>query len=256
VFDILNKMVKSVYRAVKILDVLSSEGEKSVTEISTILSFPKSSVHEITSTLLATGILEKDSDRNKYSLGLKLFELGKQAQANLEISKVAIPSLRSLHEQFDETVHLTVLDRKEVLYIECFESTKQLRTYSVIGIRAPLHCTAVGKAILAYLDDGEVEEIIRSMGLPRFTQNTITDRERLNAEVRKIRNSGFATDVMEHEEGVCCVGAPVRNHTGQVVASISVSGPSQRMTAARIEEIAPLVMERAAEISRRVGYKP
>ena len=249
-------MVKSVYRAVKILDVLSSEGEKSVTEISTILSFPKSSVHEITSTLLATGILEKDSDRNKYSLGLKLFELGKQAQANLEISKVAIPSLRSLHEQFDETVHLTVLDRKEVLYIECFESTKQLRTYSVIGIRAPLHCTAVGKAILAYLDDGEVEEIIRSMGLPRFTQNTITDRERLNAEVRKIRNSGFATDVMEHEEGVCCVGAPVRNHTGQVVASISVSGPSQRMTAARIEEIAPLVMERAAEISRRVGYKP
>lgn len=249
-------MVKSVYRAVKILDVLSSEGEKSVTEISTTLSFPKSSVHEITSTLLATGILEKDSDRNKYSLGLKLFELGKQAQANLEISKVAIPSLRSLHEQFDETVHLTVLDRKEVLYIECFESTKQLRTYSVIGIRAPLHCTAVGKAILACLDDGEVEEIIRSMGLPRFTQNTITDRERLNAEVRKIRDCGFATDAMEHEEGVCCVGAPVRNHTGQVVASISVSGPSQRITPARIEEIAPLVMERAAEISRRLGYKP
>jgi len=249
-------MVKSVYRAVKILDVLSSEGEKSVTEISTTLSFPKSSVHEITSTLLATGILEKDSDRNKYSLGLKLFELGKQAQANLEISKVAIPSLRSLHEQFDETVHLTVLDRKEVLYIECFESTKQLRTYSVIGIRAPLHCTAVGKAILAYLDDEEVEEIIRSMGLPRFTQNTITDRVRLNAEVRKIRDSGFATDEMEHEEGVCCVGAPVRNHTGQVVASISVSGPSQRITPVRIAEIAPLVMERAAEISRRLGYKP
>ena len=249
-------MVKSVYRAVKILDVLSSEGEKSVTEISTALSFPKSSVHEITSTLLATGILEKDSDRNKYSLGLKLFELGKQAQANLEISKVAIPSLRSLHERFDETVHLTVLDRKEVLYIECFESTKQLRTYSVIGIRAPLHCTAVGKAILAYLDDEEVEEIIRSMGLPRFTQNTITDRERLNAEVRKIRDCGFATDVMEHEEGVCCVGAPVRNHTGQVVASISVSGPSQRITPARIAEIAPLVMERTAEISRRLGYKP
>jgi DNA-binding IclR family transcriptional regulator len=249
-------MVKSVYRAVKILDVLSSEGEKSVTEISTTLSFPKSSVHEIISTLLEARILEKDSDRNKYSLGLKLFELGKQAQANLEISKVAIPSLRGLHEQLDETVHLTVLDRKEVLYIECFESTKRLRTYSVIGIRAPLHCTAVGKAILAYLDDGEVEEVIRSMGLPRFTQNTITDRERLNAEVRKIRDFGFATDVMEHEEGVCCVGAPVRNHTGKVVASISVSGPSQRMTTARIEEIAPLVMERAAEISRRLGYKP
>jgi len=249
-------MVKSVYRAVKILDVLSSEGERSVTEISRRLNFPKSSVHEIISTLLEAGILEKDSDRNRYSLGLKLFELGKQAQANMEISKVAIPSLRGLHEQLDETVHLTVLDVKEVLYIECFESTKRLRTYSVIGIRAPLHCTAVGKAILAYLDDGEVEEVIQSMGLPRFTENTITDRQRLNRELRKIRDCGFAIDDMEHEEGVRCAGAPVRNHTGKVVASISVSGPSQRMTATRLEEIAPLVMDRAAEISRRLGYKP
>ena len=249
-------MVKSVYRAVKILDVLSSEGEKSVTEISRSLNFPKSSVHEIISTLLEEGILGKDTDRNRYSLGLKLFELGKQAQANLEISKVAIPSLRGLHEELDETVHLTVLDGKEVLYIECFESTKRLRTYSVIGVRAPLHCTAVGKAILAYLDEAEVEEVIQSMGLPRFTDNTITDREALKKEIQRIRGCGFATDNMEHEEGVCCVGAPVRNHTGKVVGSISVSGPSQRVTAARIEEIAPLVMERAAEISRRLGYKP
>jgi DNA-binding IclR family transcriptional regulator len=249
-------MVKSVYRAMKILDVLSSEGEKSVTEISKSLNFPKSSVHEIISTLMEAGILEKDSDRNRYSLGLKLFELGKQAQANLEVSKVAIPSLRGLHEQLDETVHLTVLDGKEVLYTECFESTKRLRTYSVIGIRAPLHCTAVGKAILAYLDEGEIEEVIQSMGLPKFTENTITDRQRLNGEMKQIRDRGFATDDMEHEDGVCCVGAPVRNHTGKVIASISVSGPSQRMSSSRLEEIAPLVMDRAAEISRRLGYKP
>jgi IclR family KDG regulon transcriptional repressor len=249
-------VVKSVYRAVKILDFLSSQSEKSVTEISKSLNFPKSSVHEIISTLLEEGILGKDSDRNRYSLGLKLFELGKQAQANLEISKVAIPSLRGLHEQLDETVHLTLLDGKEVLYIECFESTKRLRTYSVIGVRAPLHCTAVGKAILAYLDEGEVEEVIQSMGLPRFTDNTITDREALKREIRKIKGCGFATDNMEHEEGVCCVGAPIRNHTGKVVASISVSGPSQRMTSSRLEEFAPLVMDRAAEISRRLGYKP
>jgi IclR family KDG regulon transcriptional repressor len=255
-FGILNKMVKSVYRAVKILDVLSSEGEKSVTEISRSLNFPKSSVHEIISTLLEAGILEKDSDRNRYSLGLKLFELGKQAQANLEISKVAIPSLRGLHAQLDETVHLTVLDGMEVLYIECFESTKRLRTYSVIGVRAPLHCTAVGKAILAYLDEREVDEVIQSMGLPRFTENTITDRQRLNAEMKNIRDCGFAIDDMEHEDGVRCVGAPVRNHTGKVVASISVSGPSQRMTSSRLGEFAPLVMERAAEISKRLGYKP
>jgi IclR family KDG regulon transcriptional repressor len=249
-------MVKSVFRAVQILDVLGSEGERSVTEISKRLNYPKSSVHEIVSTLLEAGILEKDNDRNRYSLGLKLFELGKQAQANLEISKAAIPSLRGLQVQLDETVHLTVLDGNEVLYTECFESTKRLRTYSVIGIRAPLHCTAVGKAILAYLDEGEVDNFIRTMGLPRFTENTITDRKRLNAEMRKIRDCGFAIDDMEHEDGVRCVGAPVRNHMGEIVASISVSGPSQRMTFSRLKEIAPLVMDRAGEISRRLGYKP
>jgi DNA-binding IclR family transcriptional regulator len=249
-------MVKSVYRAVRILDILGCEGEKNVTEISKSLRLPKSSVHEIISTLLQAGILEKNSDRNRYSLGLKLFELGKQAQANLEIRKVAIPSLKGLHGQLDETVHLTVLDGKEVLYIECFESTKRLRTYSVIGVRAPLHCTAVGKAMLAYLDEGQVEEVIQKMGLPRFTENTITDRQALNREMRKIRDRGFATDDMEHEEGVRCVGAPIQNHIGKVVGSISVSGPSQRLSSTRIEQVAPLVMETAAEISRRLGYKP
>jgi IclR family KDG regulon transcriptional repressor len=249
-------MVRSVQRAVKILDLLSSGGEKSVPEISRSLGFPKSSVHEITATLAATGILIKDSDRGRYSLGLKLFEWGKKAQAGLEIRRVAVPSLRGLHETLDETVYLTVPDGREVLYIECFESTKRLRTYSVIGIRAPLHCTAVGKAVLACLDEAEVDEVIQSMGLPRFTANTITERGDLMREIEKIRARGYATDNMEHEEGVCCVGAAVRDHAGRVAASISVSGPSQRLSAARIAEIAPLVTARAAEISRRLGYSP
>jgi IclR family KDG regulon transcriptional repressor len=249
-------MVKSVSRTVKILDLLSREGAKNITEISKSLSFPKSSVHEIVATLLAEGIVGRDSDPGRYTLGLKLFEWGKQAQAALEIRRVAVPSLRALHRELDETVYLTVPDGKEVLYIECFESTRRLRTYSVIGIRAPLHCTAVGKSVLAWLDEAEVESVIQSMGLPRFTANTITDRRDLMRELEQIRTKGYATDVMEHEEGVCCVGAPVRDHTGKVIASISVSGPSQRLTAAKMEESAHLIKEKAAEISRRLGYSP
>jgi DNA-binding IclR family transcriptional regulator len=240
----------------QILDTLSAEDSLSVTEISTKLRSPKSSIHDIVSTLLATGILEKDLDRNRYRLGLKLFELGNQAKENLEIRQVAVPVMKALHERVDETIYLTVLDGREILYVECFESTKRLRTYSVIGVRAPLHCTSVGKVILAFMDEDAVEEVVQSMGLPRFTESTITDREKLDTELAKIRRRGYAIDNMEHEEGVRCVGAPVRNHTGKVLASISVSGPSQRLTVDRIEEIAPLVINTAEEISKRLGYKP
>ncbi len=249
-------MVKSVVRVMQILDTLSAEDSLSITEISTKLQSPKSSIHDIVSTLLTTGILEKDLDRNRYRLGLKLFELGNQAKENLEIRQVAIPVLKALHERLDETIYLTVLDGREVLYVECFESTKRLRTYSVIGVRAPLHCTSVGKVILAFMDEDAVEEVVQSMGLPRFTEATITDREKLDTELAKIRRRGYAIDNMEHEQGVRCVGAAVRNHTGEVLASISVSGPSQRMTVDRIEAIAPLVMNTAEEISKRLGYKP
>jgi DNA-binding IclR family transcriptional regulator len=249
-------MVKSVVRVMQILDTLSAEDSLSITEISTKLGSPKSSIHDIVSTLLTTGILEKDLDRNRYRLGLKLFELGNQAKENLEIRQVAVPVLKALHERLDETIYLTVLDGREVLYVECFESTKRLRTYSVIGVRAPLHCTSVGKVILAFMDEDAVEEVVQSMGLPRFTEATISDREKLDTELAKIRRRGYAIDNMEHEEGVRCLGAPVRNHTGEVLASISVSGPSQRLTVDRIEEIAPLVMNTAEEISKRLGYKP
>lgn len=226
-----------------------------VTRISKLLELPKSSVHDILTTLHNDGLVEKDCDRNHYSLGLKLFELGNMARANLELRRIATPFLRSLNEEFDETVHLTILDGWEVLYIECFESAKQLRTYSVIGVRAPLHCTAVGKAILAFFTEKQVSQMIKAMGLPRFTDNTITDRMQLEKELAAIRRRGYAVDNAEHEEGVRCIGAPIHNHEAQVVASISVSGPTQRMTAQRVEQIGGLLMDRTAEISRRLGFK-
>jgi len=163
--------------------------------------------------------------------------------------------LRSLNEELDETVHLTILDGWEVLYVECFESIKQLRTYSVIGVRAPLHCTAVGKAILAFFTEKQVSEMIKAMGLPRFTGNTITDRQDLDRELAEIRKRGYAVDDAEHEEGVRCIGAPIRNHEAQVMASISVSGPSQRITPERDERVGRLLISKTEEISRRLGYK-
>lgn len=249
-------VVKSVLRAVRILESFDREEGMTVTEISRRLGLPKSSVHDILSTLVMEGILEKDSDNSRYHLGLKLFELGDKARSSLEIRKVATPFLKSLNSELDETVHLTVLDEGEVLYIECFESTKRLRTYSVIGVRAPLHCTAVGKAIMAFLPIEEVEKIIQKKGLEKFTENTIVDKEKLLDELERIRKRGYAVDNMEHEEHVRCVGAPVFNYDGRGFASISISGPSQRVTEEMVPEIAKMVISTTREISKRLGYKP
>lgn len=248
-------VVKPVLNAIRILEILGREEGLGVTQISQLLELPKSSVHDILTTLYNEGLVEKDCDRNHYSLGLKLFELGNMARANLELRRIATPFLRSLNEELDETVHLTILDGWEVLYIECFESAKQLRTYSVIGVRAPLHCTAVGKAILAFFTETQVSEMISAMGLPRFTENTITDRQRLDAELAEICRCGYAVDNAEHEDGVRCVGAPIHNHEAQVVASISVSGPSQRMIPEKDEEVGSLLISKTTEISRRLGYR-
>lgn len=248
-------VVKPVHNAIRILEILGHEQSMGVTQISKHLQMPKSSVHDILSTLHNDGLVEKDCERNHYSLGLKLFELGNMARANLELRRISIPFLRSLNEVLDETVHLTILDGWQVLYVECFESAKQLRTYSVIGVRAPLHCTAVGKAILAFFTDKQVDRMIKAMGLARFTENTITDRERLDREMNAIRQRGYAVDNAEHEEGVRCIGAPIHNHEAAVMASISVSGPSQRMTPERDEEVGELVMSKTAEISRSLGYR-
>jgi DNA-binding IclR family transcriptional regulator len=247
--------VKSVYRAVKILEAFDADEGMTVTEISKRFNFPKSSVHQILNTLTNENMLKKDPVTNKYFLGIKLFILGDKARANLEIRKVATPFLRRLKDKFNETVHLTLLDNDEVLYIECLESSKLLRTFSVLGYRAPLHCTAVGKAMMAFLPPEDLDRVIQNKGLPKFTKNTITDKKTLVKELNTISTRGYSVDNIEHEQGVRCVGAPIRNHEGHVFAAISVTWPSQRLTLSRIPKIAESVINTANEISRRLGYR-
>lgn len=250
------KAVKSVYKAVRIIDLISREKVLKVPEISKKLKYPKSTTYEIIITLLNSGILEKQKDTNAYHLGAKLVEYGVCAQENLEIRRIARPFLRELNEKLDETVHLTILDNDEVLYVECFESSKSLRTYSVIGVRAPLYCTAVGKAILAMQSDDEVERIILKSGLKKYTENTITDKNELLDELKKTAERGYSVDNVEHEEGVRCVGAPIFDFRGNVFASISISGPTQRITLEKISEMGEMTKDIALKISRKMGFNP
>lgn len=248
-------MVNTVRKAVQILETLAGQPNQGISELARLLDLPKSSVHGILETLAASSLVERNGETGKYHLGVKLVELGNRAQLELDICRIAAPFLQGLNQEFDETVHLTVLDKDEVLYVDCIESRRRLRTYSVIGIRAPLYCTSVGKAILAFQSDDEIRRIVRGKGLLKITANTIDTEERLFREVSLIRKNGYAVDNMEHEEHLRCVGAPIRNARGEVFASLSISGPAERNTPERIELMAPFALRACMEISRRIGYR-
>lgn len=248
-------MVNTVLKSVKILETIGKGKPLGISEISRELDIPKSSAHSILQTLESEGFVEKNRDTNKYNLGTSLIELGYRAQNDLAICRIARPYLNGINRETDETVHLTLLDNDEVLYVDCVESKRRLRTYSVIGIRAPLYCTAVGKAIMAELSDYHVKQIIGSKGLPRLTDMTITNENALFQNLTETRSRGYSIDNMEHEDHLICVGAPIKNAAGEIFASLSVSGPSNRMLEERIAQIGNLVKNATMEISRKLGFR-
>jgi IclR family KDG regulon transcriptional repressor len=248
-------MVNTVSRAVLILEYLADHDDQGVSDIARILEMPKSSTHSILSTLEHHSLVEKDERSGRYHLGLKLVELGYRAQGELGLVRVGRPFIQGLNRDTDETVHLTVLDHREVLYVDCVESRLRLRTYSVIGVRAPLYCTSVGKALLAWQDDAYITAYLAETDFKPETSRTITDTAALRIEIEKIRSQGYAIDDREHEDHLRCIGAPIRNSRGEVFASVSVSGPEVRMTPERVKELSARVIGVAADISRKLGFR-
>ncbi|GAH29277.1 unnamed protein product [marine sediment metagenome] len=249
------KIIQSIDRALQVLELFSLEKpEWGITEISKALNIYKSNVHNVLTTLAEKGFVVKDSNTNKYKLGIKFFELGSIVIKNMDLRKIAHPYIEELSKEFNETVHLGVLDKGRVVSIEGEESDKSLCSHIEIGKRTPLHCTAIGKAIMAYLSENEINLIIREKGLEKFTENTITTKKELENEFKKIREQGFAVDNMEHEEGVRCVSGPIRDYTGKVIASMSISGPAFRINENDIPIIAKKVKEYCDCISEEMGY--
>ena len=249
------KIIQSIDRALQVLELFSLEKpEWGITEISKALNIYKSNVHNVLTTLAEKGFVIKDSKTDKYKLGIKFFELGSIVIKNMDLRKIAHPYIEELSKEFNETVHLGVLDKGRVVSIEREESDKSLCSHVEIGKRTPLHCTAVGKAIMAYLSEDEINLIIREKGLEKFTENTITTKKDLENEFKKIREQGYAVDKIEHEEGVRCVAGSIRDYTGKVVASMSVSGPAFRINESNIPNIAKKVKEYCDYISKEMGY--
>jgi DNA-binding IclR family transcriptional regulator len=248
------KIIQSIDRALQVLELFSLEKpEWGVTEISKALNIYKSNVHNILSTLAERGYFKKDPKTDKYKLGIKFFELGSVVIKNMDLRKIAHPYIEKLSKEFNETVHLGILDKGRVVSIEREESDKSLCSHIEIGRRAPLHCTAVGKAIMSYLSENEINLIIKEKGLEKYTENTITNKEKLEEEFKKIRKQGYAVDNIEHEEGVRCVAGPIRDYNGKVIASMSISGPAFRIDESNIPNIAKKVKEYCDCISEEMG---
>jgi len=249
------KIIRSIDRTLQILELFSLEKpEWGVTEISKALNIYKSNVHNVLTTLAEKGFVIKDSKTDKYKLGIKFFELGSIVIKNMDLRKIAHPYMEKLLKEFNETVHLGILVEGEILSIEQEESGQSLSSRIFIGKRAPLHCTGIGKAIMAYLPKDKFAFTIKEIGLIRYTEGTISNEEELEKELEKIREQGYAVDNMEHEEGVRCVAGPIRDYTGKVSASLSVSGPAFRINENNVPNIAKKVKEYCDYISKEMGH--
>jgi DNA-binding IclR family transcriptional regulator len=227
-------------------------GSAPLSDLARNLGLSRSTVHGLLATMRQRGFVTQDGNGH-YALGIKLFELGTLAVSRLDLRTIAGPILQRLVDEFKETVHLVVGDGLDVVYIDKRESPQSMRIVSQVGRRLPAYCTSVGKAMLAFLPEEELDELLTRVELQPWTHNTITDKGKLKAHLREVRRRGYALDNEEIFDGLRCVGAPIRDHSKQVVAALSIAGPSVRLGSDRINEIIPAVVEAATEISHQLG---
>jgi DNA-binding IclR family transcriptional regulator len=216
--------------------------------------YHKSSVQRLVTTLATEGFLERTRPKGSvFKLGPMLLMLGNVASQTTDLRRVARPFLRRLVEQTEETAHLCVVDQSTCYYLDKIDSKQAIRLSTYVGQRLHLHCSGVGKVLLSGMSQQEVDRIIAEQGLPRFTENTITDREHLLRELASIREKGLSLDDEEYEVGLRCVAAPVLDNRGRVVAAVSISGPAQRLSTEALDRFAVYVKEAAHGVSRNLG---
>jgi len=250
-----DELLKSVFKAVSVLDCFSTlDVTLSISEIAERTGMPRGTTHRVMATLREAGLVEQERQRERYRLGMKLFELGNIVLANMELHREAKSFIEALAKVSGEAVHLCVFDGMQSTLIKRTEPTREHTNTIVVMEASPAYCTATGKAALAYQTDAVVDRVI-ALGLKPFTEHTITDAAALKRELATIRARGYSTDDEELTLGIRCVGAPIRNLAGRVFASVSVSGAAKRFPAAKIPQLGQLVGQYAEAISAQLGYR-
>ncbi len=247
--------VQSVDRALTILEQLARGGEAGVTEIAAGLGVHKSTAFRLVATLESHGMVEQTADRGKYRLGVGILRLAGATSARLDLVQEARPLCRQLAADTGETVNLAVLSERSALYLDQVAGSSALQSHNWVGQHIPLHATSNGKVLLSGLDDAALDALLGTLGrLASYTPETVTTRARLREDVDAVREQGWAVAVDELEAGLTAVAAPIRNAHGDVIASLSVSGPTFRLGSDRVEEVATLLVAAAREISHRLGW--
>lgn len=244
--------VQSVERAVTILDILARSGEAGVTEIATEIGVHKSTAFRLVSTLERGGLVEQAEERGKYRLGMGILRLAGATTARLDVVQEARPICRKLASDTGETVNIAVLSGRSALYLDQVAGASALQSHNWVGQHIPLHATSNGKILLSRLSDDELGLALPT--LPAYTGSTISTRRNLRRELEEVRAQGYAVAIDELEVGLTAVAAPIRNAHGDVVASLSLSGPTFRLDDSRIQEVLPLVVDAANEVSHRLGW--
>ena len=253
-------VVQSLERAGMILEVLSqhSQGLR-LRDLSQKVKLTKGTTHRLLSSLAYLDFIRQNPLNKHYLLSFKLVELGNRLLNQIDYRIEARPFLVELAERTRETAHMVILDQFEVLYIDKVEAvgnTTGLRMASMLGSRIPAHCSAVGKALLAFLPEKRLEELALTNGLPKKTENTITDLKKLKEHLELVRKRGYAVDNEENEIGIRCIGAPIRDQRGKVIAAISISVPASRMQSRAMETmLKDRVVETALKISNKLGFQ-
>jgi DNA-binding IclR family transcriptional regulator len=248
---------RSTARTIDILKLLSIKGEPlTLAEISKFLEFPKSSTFDIIKTLMAMNIIEYDNVKFKtFRIGLGLFEIALLALGKMELHREARHFLDYLLEKTGETIFLALEDNGEVVYLDKAEGKSAVRFTAELGTRRPMHCTGLGKALLAAYPEKKVKEIIKKKKLPSFTENTITRMDDLMSELKASRERGYSIDNEECIPDVFCVSSPIKNRFEKPIAAISIATSASKMTAEMLEEFGTLVSNTALDISRKLGFR-
>ena len=251
-----DRSVQSVERVLDIIEVLSTEHDGiGVTAIANRVGLHKSTVHRLLTTLTGRGYLAHTAEGN-YKIGLKLIEAVSCYINSLELQTEARPYLVQITGELGLTSHLGVLDKDMVVYIEKMDVVSSVRMYSQIGLRMHSYCSSLGKCLLSNYSKKELNGIMKDCSFIRFTNKTIGSIEELHREMAKVRKLGWAMDDEEYEIGHRCIGAPIYDYKGDIIAAISASGPTNLLNDSRIGPVSEYVKTVATELSRSMGYIP
>ncbi|WP_424812966.1 IclR family transcriptional regulator [Roseococcus sp. YIM B11640] len=246
-------LLASLHRGLEVLDCFATRNSWGLADLASHLGQSKPTIFRVLHTLEQFGYITKEAASGRYVPGLRLHALGSAAVRHEQLRWQALPPLQDLAESTGETVHVGILHDGVIVTVQIVEGTRAVRMHSSVGKRSPAHASALGKVLMAYLPDAEVDAVVAAHGLTRFTARTITTPEALRETLHRVRLDGYAQDEEEIEVGLRCLSAPITDHAGRPTAALAISAPASRMDPERVTALIPQVKATALRISRMLG---